>query len=354
MRSSIIKRIGSAITNVAQTADSKNQIGANIGTAAATAPTAITIINMGFEAAAETDCFLVDQATDMYFDNCLFKGNKVTIPTTVGSSKACVRIESLGSKYSTNIKFNNCVFENHSYGVKIDDEVRSVTFAGCRFNSLFKGAIIGLDDSTTSPKGVKIINSAFDNIYDRGIHVLDGTFTSAFNWFNDVGNAGAGSGSPTTPVIEFTASTSYSMGDIFERPNADDDTFSRIESNNASTWAVDQERVRYGRYDRTPGTTITLTDTASAIVTTGLSFLDTTEKYVEIEYSIVRDSAVRNGLLRITHDSSTQTVSEEYDENDGDVGFNFSVSNAAGITTLNYLTDVGGSATFTYTTRILV
>ena len=353
-RSSIIKRIGSTITNVAQTADSKNQIGPNIGTAAATVPSAISIINMSFEAATDIDCFLVDQVNDMYFDNCTFTGNKAgSVPSTSGTLKACVRIESLGSKYSTNVKFNNCIFEHNSYGVVIDDDVRSIVFSGCRFENLFKGAVIGFDDSTTSPKGVKIINSMFDNVYDRGIHVYDGTVSSAFNYFNDVGNSGAGGGSPATPVIEFVVGSCISMGDVFERSNTDDNTFSRIENNGTTSIGVDQERMRFGGFTRTLGAVITLADTASAILSTGLSFSDTVEKYVEIEYSIVRGSQVRNGLLRITHDSANQFLSEEYDENNGDIGFNFSLSNAAGVTTLNYYTDTGSDATFTYSIRTI-
>jgi len=354
-RSSIIKRTGSAITNVAQTADSKNQIGANIATAGATQPRDITIMNMVFEAGADTDCFLVDQVNNMHFDNCTFIGDKsASIPTTLGTGKACVRIESLGAKYSTNIKFNNCIFENNSYGAQIDDEVRSVVFSGCRFENLFKGAVIGLDDSSTTPKGVKIINSTFDNVYDRGIHVYDGKVSTAFNFFNDVGNSGAGAGSPATPVIDFLSGDCYSIGDIFERSNADDATFARIENNGAASLSFDQERMKFGKLERTPGATISLVDTASAIVTAGLSFSDTNEKYVEIEYTITRGSAVRNGVLRITHDSSNQVLSEEYDENNGDVGFNFSLVNAAGTTTLYYYTDTGADATMTYSIRTFV
>ena len=354
-RSSVIKRSGSSVTNVAQTADTKNQIGANIGTGGAAIPQNITIINMVFQAAGDTDCFLVDQTNNMYFDNCTFIGSKTSaVPTTAGNGKACVRVESLGSKYAKNIKFNNCIFESNNYGVKIDDEVRSVVFSGCRFDNLYKGAVIGQDDSSTSPKGVKIINSMFDNIYAHGIHVYDGTVSSAFNFFNDVGNSASGAGSPATPVIEFLEGDCFSMGDIFERPNADDDLYSRIENNNAPSYGFDKERMMFGDYRRTPGQTITLADTASAIVTTGLSFSDTAERYVEIEYSIVRTNQVRNGVLRITHDSTNQSLTDEFDENNGDIGFNFSISNSLGVTTLNYYTDTGADASFTYSVRTFV
>lgn len=352
-KGSIIKRSETSITNVAQTADSKNQIGANIATSGGIVPSNISVINMVFEAGAEIDAFLVDQADNMYFENCTFLGNKTTQPSTIGSGKACVVVESLGAKYSTNIRFNNCIFQNHTYGVKIDDEVRSVVFDNCRFENLWKGAVIGQDDSTTSPTGVKIIGSLFDNIYDRGIHVYDGTFSSAFNHFQDVGNAGAGSGSPSTPVIEYVVGGCYSIGDTFNRPDADDATQPRIEVGTNTSFAMDGERVKHGQYARTRGTTITLADTASAITTTGLSFSDTDETYVEIEYSLVVGSTVRNGLMRITHDSGNQVMSDEFDENNGHVGVHFSLSNTGGTTTLNYYTDTATTATFTYSIRTL-
>ena len=353
-KGSIIKRSETSVTNVAQTADSKNQIGANIATSGGIVPSNISVINMVFQAGAEIDAFLVDQADNMYFENCTFLGNKTSLSTGIGSGKACVVVESVGAKYSTNIKFNNCIFQDHTYGVKIDDEVRSVVFDNCRFENLWKGAVIGQDDSSTSPTGVKIIGSLFDNIYDRGIHVYDGTFSSAFNHFQDVGNAGSGSGSPNVPVIEYVVGGCYSIGDTFNRPDADDATQPRVEVGSTASFGMDSERVKHGQYSRTRGTRVTLTDTASAVATTGLTFSDTDETYVEIEYSLVNGTTVRNGVISITHDSGNQVMSEEYDENNGHVGVHFSIANSAGVTTLYYYTDTGVAPTFTYTIRTLV
>lgn len=352
-KSSVIKRSTTTITNVVQTADSKNQIGVNIGTTAGTIPSFISISGMTFEAGADNDVFLVDQTDNIFFSNCAFVGNKTTLPATSGTDKACVRIESNGANTSQNVRFNDCVFENHTYGAQIDDEVYSVVFNNCKFENLYKGLYIGANAGATAPN-VKVMGSYFNNIYAQGVHVVDGVVASAFNHYHEVGNSGAGAGSPATANIQFVVSDSYSIGDTFARTDADDVTFARIDNNNLGSFSIDQERIKYGRYQREAGISSTLADNVGA-TTTGLTFSDVNEPYVEIEYSIIRGATIRNGVIRITHDATNQFLSEEYDENNGTVGVTFSITNAVNVTTLNYATTSTGTAgTFKYSIRKIV
>ena len=353
-KASIIKRSTTTITNVVQTADSLNQIEANIGTGGATVPSFISITGMTFEAGADNDVFLVDQVDNMFFSNCAFIGNKTTLPSTSGTDKACVRVESNGANLSKNVRFNDCVFENNTYGAQIDDEVYNVIFNNCKFNNLYKGVYVGANAGATAPN-VKVMGSFFDDIYAQGIHVVDGVVASAFNHFGDVGNSGAGSGSPATANVQFVVTDSYSIGDTFDRNDTDDATFARIDNNNLGSYGIDGERIKYGRYQREPGLSVTLADNEAGPTSTGLTFSDTSEPFVEINYSIIRGSTIRNGIARITHDASNQFLSEEYDENNGTVGVTFTISNAANVTTLNYATtSTGTAATFKYSIRKLV
>lgn len=353
-KSSIIKT-NTSQTSVVRTVDSKNQSGADIGTSSAIVPSNISVIRMGFETSIDNDILLVDQANNVLFDNCTFIGNKTSLPSSVASSKACVRIESIGMKTSNNIKFNNCIFQNHTYGVQIDDEVYNIVFNSCRYENLYKGSVIGFEDSTTTPKSVKFIGSYFNNIYDRAVHVYDGLVSTAFNHFNEVGTGGDGISSPISPIIDFEVDDCYSIGDTFERNDTDDSSYPRIKTNGYGSFGMDSKRIQYGRYQRESGNLITLTDNTSSATSTGLTFSDSIEPYIEIEYSIVRGSNVRNGILRITHDSGNQAITEEYDENNSTVGVTFGLLNSSGSTILTYTTtSTGTNASFKYTMRKLV
>jgi len=353
--SSIIKRTGAIITNVAQTADSKNQINSNIGTTGGTVPSYISIMNLGFEAVGDTDAMLVDQADNMFFNNVLFRGNKTTMAATSGTGKACVRVASSGAKTSNNIRFNNCIFEDNTYGARVDDEVYSIIFNACRFENLYQGVIVGTVDPASTPEGIKVIGSYFNNIYDRGIYVVDGNVSSAFNHFQEVGNTGLGTGNPSSPIIDFTVTDCHSMGDSFARTDADNVTFPRVDNNDLGSFSVDNERLQYGRYQREAGVSTTLADNTAVAATTGLTFSDITYPYIEIQYSIVRATLVRNGKIRITHNATAQFISDEYDENNGDLGVVFSLSNAANVTTLDFTsTSTGTDATFKYSIKRIV
>lgn len=348
---SIIRRTD-ATGPVVQTADSLAQTGANIGGAGATAPTNISFINMGFEAALDTDVVLVDQASNVIFHNCVFSGNKSTLSTDFGTGKACVLVESTATYVSTAIRFDSCTFNNQNMAVIVDDEAKGIMITGCRFDNLYRGVVIGENGAGNFPAGVFVTNSLFDNIHSEGVYFWAGATNNGtcFNHFDDVGNSGAGVGSPVTAVVRFAAGSCVSTGDTFVRPITA--SVDQIVDSSGEGYTVSPQRVTHGRYSREIATQATLVDNTAAPASTGITFSDTLELAVEIEYRIERSATLRTGVLRVTHSSVSQQLSDDYDENNGATGVVFSLTNVAGVTTLAYTTTpTGTDATLTYSIK---
>jgi hypothetical protein len=234
----------------------------------------------------------------------------------------------------------------------------SITFSGCEFNTAFKGIKIGENKtgsapSVDGPRGVKITNSLFDDIYNVAIHGYAGPgLTSAFNTFKDCANNNAGVGNANTHVINFAQTGMNSISDDFERPVADiTSTTKRV---NHKGTAIDTKQVEIAHYARQYGSTITLDDNSSK--SSGITFSDNNslENAVEIEYIITRGTAKRQGVLSITHDANGQVINDNFQENNGTVGVTFSLTNSSNITTLNYVTtSTGSTASFIYSIRTI-
>lgn len=359
--SSIIESTSSSDA-VAQTADSLQQIGASVGNNAADRPENIVVQDMSFVATNDTDVFQVDQVLSCFFINCAFTGAKSSPPTGVGNTKASVKITSSSSYTTQHVNFSNCVINGSSLGVLADHDMQSINFDGCYIHTAFKGfkigeSVTGSAPSVNGPRSMKVTNSFFDDIYSNAIHVYDGDgFISAYNFFDDCANNGLGSGNATTHVINYDVDTCHSIGDYFIRPDSDDTSTTRrvsVDTDHLAGLAFDNAQgVKFGGYIRGFGKSITLDNNATK--STGLTFSDNTdENAVEIDYAILRNSKWRHGKLRITHDSSAQTLDEDYSENNGSVGVTFSLTNGSNITTLNYTTTNDTTGTFYYSIRTI-
>jgi len=360
--STFIYSAGDTTGPVSQTADSLQQVDASVGSNSADQPNSIVVRGITFQTEEDIDVFLVDQASSCYFENCNFYGAKTSIPTGVGNSKASVRVKSSTTYNTKHVNFRSCVIAKSSFGVVADNDMQSVLFDGCRFYTSYKGLKIGENvtgsaPSLVGPTAFKVINSHFDDIYNSGIHVYNGPhFNSGFNYFADVANNGLGNGSPSTHVINLQVGGAYSLGDCFDRPDSDDSESTRrvnVDTGNVASLATDNSGgVKFGSYIRGFGTDFALANNTSA--STGITFSSNSDQYaIEIEYMITRNNKIRQGTMRITHDSTAQVIEDDFSENNGDVGVTFSLTNGSDITTLNYTTDNQTTGTLHYAVRTI-
>jgi len=359
--SSIIKsNTLSAPNTVLQTVDSQQQLDGTIGAGGATLPGQNHIEGLTFHCSADNnDVVTVNQAQTVTFMNCKFLGFNTSAPTGVGNSQAGVKLESSTTRETEHVHFIGCVFERANFCVVADHDMSSITFSGCDFTQAFKGIKIGESrtgsaPSIDGPRGVKVTSSLFDKIYSHAIHGYFGPgLISAFNTFKDCANNNLGVGNANTHVVNFARTGMHSIGDDFERQDADE-TSSTLRVNHQGM-SLQESQVQFNNYVREFGGSVNFTDNTSA-TTTGITFSDNNnlENAVEVEYLITRGTAKRQGVLTITHDATAQIIDDDFQENNGTVGVTFSLTNAANITTLNYTTtSTGSGATFKYTIRYI-
>jgi len=344
---------------VARTADSLQQVGASVGSSSATHPSFIVIEGMTFDADNDIDVFNVDQASNIHFINVKFVGNKTTAPSGVGNSKACVKITSTATYQTGFCTFRNCTLQGQNFLVLADDDARNILFDGCYFNIAYKGMKIGENvtgsaPSIIGPKSMKVTGSTFDNIYNAAIHSYSTVlgFASAYNIFKDCGNSGLGIGNASSDVIILEGVRCYSFGDSFDRPDADVTGSTRKIDHGTTNIVTEDDSLQVGSFIRRAQASISLSNNTTA--STGVTFASNGDFYaVEIDYYISRNSKYRQGRLTITHDSTAQVLDDEFNENNGDVGVTFSISNGSDITTLSYTTDNQTTGTMYFATRII-
>jgi len=361
--SSIIKGTSSTPDCVAMTSDSLQQIDGSVGTGGATSPGDVNIDGLTFHASVDNlDAFVVNQAQTVTFANCRFQGFNTSVPTGVGNSQTAFKLESSATRQTEHIHCVGCSFSGANFLVNADHDMNSVTFSGCEFLTAFKGFKIGENKSGSAPsvigpRGMKVTNSLFDNIYNRGIHLYAGPgFSSAFNTFKDVANNNLGTGNASTHVIEFADDDSQSIGDAFERPDGDVVSTKRrvsADTSKKTSFAIESSGVKLGGYVRDYGQVETLDDNSTKDST--ISFADNTDfAAIEIDYYITRGATKRQGMLRITHDATAQAIDDEFSESNGDAGVTFLLTNSSNITKLRYTTtSTGAGATFNRSIRII-
>ena len=338
---------------VARTADSKQQYGNNIGVGGAIPPQDIAISDMGFQNAQETDIFLVDQATSINFTNVAFIGmyntTDLSSPVTRGDT-AGLRFNSTATYVCNDINVTSCNFENTTYGINTAEPVTSVLVNGCDFNTLYQGIVWGgaVDPVVGGPIGCSVMNSQFDVIYGVGI-LVDNTSKnmSGFNMFLDVGNHFGGvTGTPYTPVIQFTDSNNVSLGDMFSRSDGAAQTVPRIQFDAEPNIAIDNGKtLMLGTYQRDAGINAILLD---AQTNTILFTLDASAtKTFSMNYSIFRAGATRLGTYTIIGTAGLATT-DDYTE-DATTGVTFSVSVVGSTVNVLYSTTASGAnATLSY------
>ena len=326
---------------VARYGDNQQQTGANIGNNGAVAPRNIEISSMTFQSTVVTDIFLVEDATQCWFDSVNFIGPLSSTDIGIDLSTdniAGVRFASTTNLVCNQIVFDKCQFSGLSYGINTDDQIIGVTTSNSKFDTLYQGIVLG--DGTPingGPTGFRAVHNIFDLIYAEGIYYADvGLYVSAYNAFLDVGNNYTTS--PATAVVKFGNDNNISVSDLFSRVDTDDVLYQRVNIVGAAT--TTSTLIQLGRYARESGKTQTLANNVSNQIIFSVNSINT--KAFRIDYTISRFGA-------ISDDSSlTLSYSDDYTENQNS-GVTLTATQTSNTVYVKYTTtNTGSTGTLTY------
>lgn len=340
---------------VARFGDSLQQTGVNIGNNGATPPTDITISNMGFESLELVDIFLVEDASQCTFTDVSFSGPLVKSDLTDALDNiACVHFLSTTSLVCNNITFRRCTFGGTTWAFETPQQVQGVLITESTFDTHYQGVSLG-DPSPVNggPSGFRILGNVFNNIYAEGIIIAanTGMNASGYNMFYDVGNHFNGTTSPASAVINFVGQNNVSIGDMFQRTTAYSGTYPRININNGVNVAfTGADLVQQGTYVRQTGATVAVANNATN--QNILTFNASTVRAVQINYTIVRNTATRTGVYTIvagTDSGGTNLNGQDNGIENTSTGVTFGVQEIAGqVSWLASTTNTGITATLNY------
>lgn len=335
---------------IMRTASSTQETGVNI--VSPYEPQNILITNMNMVTNQIMDGILIERAHDCAFTNVGFQGPLTTSTLTVSTDDiAAVRWASTTSLVTSHITFENCNFNGFTYGTNTEQQIEGITFSNCNFDTLYQGVYLGgVTPVNGGPTGVRIITNVFDNIYVEGV-VIEGVSlnTTTNNMFYDVGNHFNGAALAASPIIDIDTANNVCLGDMFERTTAQATTYPRIKLNNTASIAMENGyRMLQGSYIRESGVTFTLADNVSS-ASQIFSFDATVVRAVQINYTIVRGTAVRTGVYTIvagTDASGTNLQGSDATTGvqNSSTGVTFSVTESSSIVLWKYVTTSTGTA----------
>jgi len=348
----IFKYTGSTADYVARTADSAQQTGTNIGLSGATFPSNISISQVSFENTTAYTALLIERAKYVHCDDVTFIGNHAnddSYPSTTGASVG-VKVSKEVNDTSYHITFNRCDFKRANSAFVVDAEINNVVLDKCNFHLLYRGVVVGENIVNSGPAGVKVNNCLFNNIHHSAIKVISvKDFVSSFNTFKIMTASGtSGAGFPLAPVVEFNSDDNYSIGDSFERNDADAKTHARVETNNKRVYGlISGKYIVYGTHYQEPGIEQVLTDNASVETATTIDLDEAVLTNSKIYFTITRNQSSATGVLTITgSNTSGYSMDEERTENSS-TGVAFFITTATGV--VNYTsTNTGHIPTLHY------
>jgi len=352
--------LDSGAAYVAQTADSLQQTGINIGSGGATPPQNITITNLGFQTVdPEASVFLVGQATKCRFQNVGFNGPLTVADLDIDTPDTrAVDFYTTASYSCEQIVFDGCTFNGTVYGINTNDEVSGVIVSNSVFDTLYQGVLLGTAaPSIVAPTGIRITNNVFNNIYVEGI--VFGSYSnlnaSAQNIFYDVGNHFTGS-TAYTPVVAFNNSNNVSISDLFERTDAMAADFPRIYIDLAINYVADtngsQIVLATGTYTRQSGSQTEISNDDTNTVTTVST--NQTSAFA-VNYTIARGTTHRTGTMLISSVNGTGDPiwSDDFVQN-ADTGVILSVTQVDTTITITYTAEnTLGNGTINYSINYL-
>jgi len=243
-----------------------------------------------------------------------------TMPTTViGAGQAGVQVMASIVGATNNLTFTNCEFVGTTYAVNIASSasgVSSINLANSYFYKLWQGVRLGVDGSPIdrAPTDIKVTNSLFDEILLEGIitpPIPSGmpavnNVVSAFNIYKNVAN---NSGVKNKSAVNFTGKNSYSIGDTFETrllteaPN--------VNLNGLANFATMPDgKIQLGTQVTANNQDIVFPNHTNGSAIIGVGFASTL-----LEYSILRETFRRTGMLKVVTDGvSIVTYEDDYVE----------------------------------------
>jgi hypothetical protein len=363
---------------IVRTADSLQQTGDNIGTNGALLPGSFEISRMKFVTNQVMNGVYVEAAQDCSFESINIAGPETTSTLNAATNDtACIRWNSTDAAICGNVEWNHCSFSGMVYGSNTNEQIQGATISNCSFDTLYQGVYLGSDPApTVGPTGFRIVGNNFNNIYAEGIVMINvGLNCSAYNAFYEVGNHFNGTTNPATPVIDMNGTNNVSLGDMFQRTNpyATGLSHPRIKLNDLNGIALGMDvsnitfwqngsnptinanpsnpfnranQLAMGVYQRTSGITDTLADNVGSARTL-FTFDAVYIKAVRIDYTIVRDTAVRTGTYTIvagTDASGTNLQGSDSGVQNSAPGQTFAVSETGSVVSWTYTTTSTGTA----------
>lgn len=332
----------SAADFVARTTDSLQQTGVNIGSNGAIIPQLVQISEMAFSTEKVSDVFLAECVNQLSVQNCNFYG-----PYTIGDlssatdNVACIRFASSTSLVTNHVTFDSCHFSNMVYGVNTDEQIQGVVFSNSKFDTLYQGILLGTSGPVLGgPTGVRITQNLFDQIAYEGIVIGNvQKNVSGYNIFLNVANNFQGNGFPESSIIDIQQNNNVSVGDMFERSDADNAVHARINLNDNQAFALDNGvRYKFGSYQREAGARIYLDVSAVEVPIFSIAASDVAGAFImEYRFQDATGLAIRYGRMTVvgTQGSGTLAYTDDYVEN-GNTGLTLSAEQISTTIYVNY------------------
>jgi hypothetical protein len=336
---------------VVRLADSKMQVGENVGSNGAVLPSYISVNDITFNANfLSMDVLIINSSNSVMFKNVGFSGGLGEAPTTSGSLLSTIKIFSSAINHTKNIIFENCEFTESNYAAILDDDMENIVFDKCYFNKLYLGFKIGENTtgsgkSIVGPVGLRITNSLFDEIFNSAIvNYKTAKITSAFNAYLSAGDQNISS--PAYPVIIFQDFGGSSICDTFTR--SETSAIPRVDySNTKSVFIEASQGMFIGKRQISSGDVKTLTNNTSN-TSTGIVFT-VSQKAQKLHYIATRGTGVRNGVLEIVATATGITYSDSFTENGTDIGLTLAATVSGTNVTVKYTTtNTGSDVSFSY------
>lgn len=336
----IIKQTDGAQDCLFTVCNSSYVTGTNIGTGSVTLPKYVTISNLTLQNLTDNNLVILDSIRGIYFHRVNFSG-PLGNPSSSGSAAAVKIINNFVA--TKDVIFDNCGFAGIRNAIVSDVECTDIKISNCSFSSLYKGIVLGENSSSEFPKNVRIFNSYFESIANRAIDVYSGVtgVTSIGNHYADCGNDFTGS--PVSTIINFNYYGNYSIGDTFDRSDAHDATYPRVDSGNAlNVYISTNKGVVAGTLTIGIGDAINLSNDVAVAVPTGI----TLPSPCVFNYSVTRGSTYKMGSIRFVNDGTGPEYHETSTESKISTGVTFDV-NTSNVVTYR-TTDTGNDAVLKY------
>jgi hypothetical protein len=322
--------------------------------------------------------FQADGGTTIVLSNCLFQGDLIdlnddgvgtdnyytnrTVPGVDIGIGAVLLTGWSAYKPVRDVRIHDCEITRMNYGIQTVGEIRNLEITSSYFDQCYHHINLGVDtpqfriDVAKVVRGVSIVGNYFRTSGAQSVIVSESAknVTSTSNVFDGAGYGYKAGDGPLTPAIEFLSSGHYSVADVFDNTLATDYGFPDVETNGHDCVVIGSNRngITNGLSTERGAVSVTLDDAASE-TTVGVPYFDYgISTNLTLNYTVIHNGEVRNGVLRVNNNSGVFTWDDEYNES-GDVAFSLSANATTG--DIEYTSDaVGDDAVMTYKINYLI